>query len=323
MNANHYSYSKYKICLIILVLALLCLVPIFSSGYFVSFMLLLLMYVTMAESWNLLAGYAGYTSLGHTVFFGVGCYTFTLLVVKLNLNYVIALIISGLVPAVVALLLGLVLMSSRIRIAYFAVLTLGLNEIFKTIVANSEALGSSYGFTLPPIPSLSFGYYVCLALAVTSILVTMMVERSKFGMGLKTILEDEDVADSIGVNTFKYKLYVFVLSSIFPGFLGAIIAWNWSYIDPYLAFDLTLSIDTVIMGIFGGICTVWGPVIGAVCLTILIELLWVRIPYFHAIVFSLLVIFVVIKFPGGLIQLVQKVFGRISISKFGVKAIER
>jgi branched-chain amino acid transport system permease protein len=275
-------------------------------------MVLLLMYVTMTESWNMLSGYTGYTSLGHSVFFGVGCYTFALAVVKLKVGYILALIMSGLIPAVLALIIGFILMSSRIRIAYFAVMTLGLNEIVKTIVANSEALGSSYGFTLPPMPTLSLGYYVCLILAISSILVTIAIERSKFGIGLMSILEDEEVADSIGVNTSKYKIYVFVLSSIFPGFLGAIIAWNWSYIDPYLAFDLTLSIDAVMMGIFGGVGTVWGPVIGSICLTIIIELLWVRIPYFHAIIFSLLVIFIVIKAPGGLIKLAEQAFSRLT-----------
>lgn len=260
----------------------------------------------------MLSGYTGYTSLGHSVFFGVGCYTFALAVVKLKLGYILALVMSGFVAAVLALIIGFVLMGSRIRIAYFAVLTLGLNEILKTIVANSEALGSSYGFTLPPVPTLSLGYYVCLILAISSILVTIAIENSKFGIGLKSILEDEEVADSIGINTSKHKIYVFVLSSIFPGVLGAIIAWNWSYIDPYLAFDLTLSIDTVIMGIFGGVGTVWGPVLGSICLTILIELLWVRIPYFHAIIFSLLVILIVIKVPGGLIKLVEQAFSRLT-----------
>lgn len=273
-------------------------------------MILMLMYVTMAESWNMLAGYTGYVSLGHSVFFGVGCYTFTLCLMKLKLNYILALIISGLIPGVLALILGFVLMSSRIRIAYFAIMTLGLNEILKTIVANTESLGSSYGFTLPPIPTLAVAYYVSLILAISSILVTIGIERSKFGIGLKSILEDEEVADSIGINTVKYKILVYILSSLFPGMLGAIIAWKWSYVDPYLAFDLTLSIDCVIMAIFGGTGTIWGPVIGAISLSILIELLWVRIPYFHAIIFSLLVIVIVLKVPGGLVELSEKLFFR-------------
>jgi len=305
-------YSKYKLLLVVCAITILFSIPHLASTYFISFMVLLLMYVTMTESWNMLAGYTGYLSLGHSVFFGVGCYTFALAVVKLKLTYILALIMSGIMAALLALALGFILMSSRIRIAYFAVLTLGLNEILKTIVANSEALGSSYGFTLPPMPALSLGYYVCLILAISSILVTIAIERSKFGIGLKSILEDEEVADSIGVNTSKYKIYVFVLSSLFPGFLGAIIAWNWSYIDPYLAFDLTFSIDAVMMGIFGGVGTVWGPVIGSICLTIIIELLWVRIPYFHAIIFSLLVILIVIKVPGGLIKLAEQAFSRLT-----------
>ena len=303
-------YPKYKIILIACI-PILFLIPSFTSAYFISFMILMLMYVTMAESWNMLAGYTGYVSLGHSVFFGVGCYAFTLSIVKLKLNYVLALIISGLIPGILALVIGFILMSHKIRIAYFAIMTLGLNEILKTIVANSEAFGSSYGFTLPPMQSLSVGYYICLMLAISSILATIGIDRSKFGIGLKSILQDEEVADSIGVNTFKYKVLVFILSSIFPGILGAIIAWRWSYIDPYLAFDLTLSIDSVIMATFGGVGTIWGPVVGAIFLSILMEVLWVRIPYFHAIIFSILIIVIVIKVPQGLLSLGKKLFSRL------------
>ena len=99
-------------------------------------MVILLMYVTMTESWNMLSGYTGYMSLGHSVFFGVGCYTFALAVLKLHLNLILAVLMSGFVAAVLALIIGSILMSSRIRIAYFAVMTLGLNEIVKTLVAN-------------------------------------------------------------------------------------------------------------------------------------------------------------------------------------------
>lgn len=263
----------------------------------------------MAESWNMLAGYTGYMSLGHSAFFGVGCYAFTLSIIKLKLNFILALIISGLIPGVLALIIGFILMKGKIRIAYFAIMTLGLNEILRTIITNTEALGSSYGFTLPPMPPLA-GYYICLILAICSVLVTIGIEKSKFGIGLKSILEDEEVADSIGINTYKYKVSVFIVSSVFPGILGAIMAWNWSYVDPYLAFDLALSIQCVVMAIFGGTGTIWGPVIGAICLSILIELLWVRIPYFHAIIFSLLVVIIVLKLPGGLVEFSEKIFSR-------------
>ncbi len=303
-------YPKIRIVLMAC-LPIFFLIPSFASSYFVSFMVLMAMYVTMTESWNMLAGYTGYVSLGHSVFFGVGCYTFTLSLMKLKLHYILALAMSGFIPAVLAIIIGSILMSTRIRIGYFAIMTLGLNEIVKTVVANTEALGSSYGITLTPIPSLSIAYYVVLILAISSILVTMGIDRSKFGMGLKSILQDEEVAEGIGVNTTRHKIAVYVLSSILPGILGGVIAWNWSYVDPYLAFDLTLSIDCVIMALFGGIGTIWGPVIGATSLSILIELLWIRIPYFHAIIFSLLVIFVVIKVPGGLLQVSGKLFGRL------------
>jgi len=308
---------SYTILLLGLVsgLLVLVLVPHFASRYMISFLILIFMYITLANSWNMLAGYAGYVSLGHGVFFGIGGYTFALCIMKLGFNIFLALIMSSIVTAMFALLIGLVLMTTRIRIAYFAIMTLGLNEIFKIVIANTESLGASYGFTLPPIPTLLIPYYIFLGLAILSVLVIVWIDKSNFGLGLKSILQDEEVAESIGVSTSKYKIMVFILSSIFPGVSGGAIAWFWSYIDPYLAFDLAISMDCAIMTIFGGSGTIWGPVIGAGFLRILVEMLWVKIPYFHAIIYSILLILIVIWAPGGLVELFRRLNNKFFISK--------
>lgn len=296
---------------LLVLLIILFLIPSFTSRYFISFMIFMLMYVTLAESWNMLSGYTGYFSFGHSCFFGAGAYTFILCMTKLKLNYILALMVAGAIAGVLGLIISFILMGKKIGIAYFAIMTLGLSEVLKTIVANTETLGSSYGFTISAIPSLSIAYYIFLALAISSTLLTAVIDKSKFGLGLKSILEDEDVADSIGINTFKYKVFIFILSSIFPGISGGVIAWYWSYIDPYLAFDLTISFDVSIMCILGGIGTIWGPVIGAVFLSILIEFLWVKVPYFHAIVLGFLVILIVLIAPGGLFELGEGLFLRL------------
>ena len=291
-------------------LAALALAPLTGSAYVLSFMFLVFMSVTMAESWNLLSGYTGYFSLGHGLFFGVGAYTFALGLVKARMSPWLALLAGGVVAVVMAGLLGYLLLRSRMRAAYFAVLTLGLNEIMKTVVANSDALGASHGFTLPPVPHVAVPYYALLAIAVGAVAATVLVDRSRFGLGLKAILEDETVAQGSGVPTARYKIAVFMLSAFFPGLAGGVIAWNWSYVDPYLAFDLLVSFNAVIMAVFGGVGTVWGPVLGAVVMSALIEALWINLPHFQAVVFGILVLVIVLVSPGGVAELARRLVRR-------------
>jgi len=284
----------------------LALMPLTASAYLLSFMFLLFMYVTMAESWNMLSGYTGYFSLGHGLFFGVGAYAFALLVLKGKLSPYAAILAGGAVAVLLAAALGYPLMRARIRAAYFAILTLGLNEIMKTMIGNNDALGASYGFTLPPVPHQAVPYYALLMISLGAIGVMAAVDRSRFGLGLRAILEDEEVAESSGVDTARYKMGVFMLSAWFPGLAGGVIAWNWSYIDPYLAFDLLLSFNSAIMAVFGGVGTVWGPVVGAVVMSLLIEALWINLPHFQAVVFGLLVIVIILVSPGGVVELAKR-----------------
>jgi branched-chain amino acid transport system permease protein len=280
----------------------LAALPLVAPAYALAFVLLLALYVAMAQSWNLLSGYTGYFSLGHGLFFGAGAYGFTLALLEGGLAPLGAILVGGLTAVVLAALLAVVVMRVRIRIGYFAILTLGLNEIAKIVVANTDALGAATGFTVPPVPSPAVPYALMLLIAAGAIGATVLIDRSRFGLGLKAILDDEEVAQSMGVRTGRYKTRVFVISALFPGLAGGVIAWNWSYVDPYLAFDLLLSFNTAIMAVFGGVGTVWGPVLGAVVMSVLIETLWVNLRNFQALVFGVLVIVIVLVAPGGLAE---------------------
>jgi branched-chain amino acid transport system permease protein len=282
------------------VVAALAALPLGAPAYVLTFMLLTLMQVVMAQSWNMLSGCTGYFSLGHGLFFGAGAYGFTLAVLKAGVPPYAGIVAGGIAAAAVAGGLALVVMRVRIRIGYFAVLTLGLNEISKIVIANTDWLGAASGFTLPPVPGPAVPYGLMLAVATAATATMVLIDRSRFGLGLRAILDDEEVAQSMGVRTTRYKMYVFVLSALFPGLAGGVIAWNWSYVDPYLAFDLLLSFNAAIMAVFGGVGTVWGPVAGAVVLSLLIETLWVNLRNLQAVVFGFLVIVIVLAAPGGL-----------------------
>jgi branched-chain amino acid transport system permease protein len=291
--------------LLLLVLAALVAAPAIAGEYARSFLLILFMYIAMALSWNMLSGYTGYLSFGQGVFFGIGAYTFAVLVTKFDVPLPVAFVLAGVAPALVAAGLGLVFMRVRIRVAYFSLATLGLNEIVKTVVTGADWVGGNNGMTLPAPPSPWLLYYLSLGTAFLALAVAAWIDRSTFGLGLRAILQDEEAAEATGVPTFHCKLLVFVLSAVFPGLMGAIIGWHWSYIDPNMAFDLSISFDMAVMTLFGGIGTLWGPIVGAVVMGGLGEELGVYLPNLHGLVYGLLVFAMVVLAPGGIMQLGQ------------------
>jgi branched-chain amino acid transport system permease protein len=282
--------------------ALLAVLPPWMSPYNVSMLLTIFMYVALAGSWNLFSGMTGYVSLGHGLFFGIGAYSFAVATAVFNLPAVMGLVLAVVVPGIAGFVIGLALLTTRIRIAYFAVVMLGLNEITKTIVANMKSIGSSYGLTLPGLPNRYVTYYILLALAAVVTAVAYFVQQSRWGYGLKALLADEVAAEMTGVHTVAHKLAMFVLSAIFIGLTGAVIAWNWSYVDPYMAFDLTVSFDMLVMAMFGGFGTVAGPVLGATLMSLVKEVLSTSWPNFQPIIFGVLVIILILWCPGGIIQ---------------------
>ena len=290
---------------IAVVIAAACALPAWSSSYVNSFLVSVFMYVALAGSWNLFSGTTGYASLGHGIFFGLGAYAFAVSTVSLGWHPLAGFALAVAVPGIGALLLGLVLLTTRIRVAYFAIVMLGFNEIAKTIVANTKAIGSSYGLTIPPLSSHLVAYYFLLALAVGVTALAYWINRTQWGLGLKAILADEVAAEVTGVGTVAHKMAMFVLSAMLIGPAGAMIAWYWSYIDPYMAFDLLVSFEMVVMAVFGGAGTVFGPVLGAVLMSVVKEGLSTSIPQFHTIIFGVLVLVLIIWYPGGVIQAVE------------------
>jgi branched-chain amino acid transport system permease protein len=285
------------------VVAALASLPFLATDYVRSFFLILLMHVALALSWNMTSGYTGYLSFGHGIFFGLGAYAFAILVDGVGCPWPIAMVLAGVLSALCAFALGLVFMRVRIRVAYFAIATLGLNEIAKAIVANADWLGGSHGLTLPPSPGRFTLYFVLLGIVCAVAAVSYWLDRSTFGLGLKAILQDEEAAESTGVPTFHCKLLVFVVSAFFPGVVGAVVGWHWSYIDPYMAFDLVISFDMSVMAVFGGIGTFWGPILGAIVMGGFGEFLWVHVPNLHGLIYGILIAVMVVLAPGGLMQI--------------------
>ncbi len=284
--------------------ALLILLPYRVPAYIVSLTLLIFMYIILAESWNIISGYTGYVSFGHVAFFGLGAYAAAILITKAAIPWYFASIIGGAVAVVLSLVIGFPCL--RLKGPYFAIALLGLNEAVRLGVSSWESLtGGGYGLHLPPEFNLIPIYYAMGGTALIVVFLTYRLAISKFGLSLIAIREDEVAAEAMGINTTKYKLMAFALSAFFPGVAGGIYAWYISYIDPDTVFAVLITVQMIIMTMFGGAGTVLGPVIGAASLTLISEMFWIRFPFLHQALFGVLIVGVVILMPGGVMAMLK------------------
>ncbi len=288
---------------------MLATLPLWGTGYVLSLLFLTFMYAAMASSWNLISGYTGYVSFGHAAFFGIGAYTSGILLTKklaqLSAPWPVAVLVAGVVAALLALVLGYPAL--RLRGPYFAIAMLGLAEAVRVAVTLAEPLtGGGKGLSLPPALVDVPAYYAMGLLAMVAVALTHVVATSPVGLRLLSIREDEVAAEVVGVRTTVYKLVTFCVSAAIAGIAGGLYAWKQSYIDPTTVFAAGLTVRAITMTMFGGQGTVWGPVIGAVVLTYTGEQLWARFPFLHTALFGGMIIVILLFLPGGVIALLQE-----------------
>jgi branched-chain amino acid transport system permease protein len=227
-------------------------------------------YITLAVNLNLMIGYAGYINFGNIVFFGLGGYFCVYLVTEWHWPLVVAALAGGIAVSLLALLFGLGIL--RLRGAYFALATIGVNEAVKQFVANFEPWGGATGIYLTldayeplggPMQALWIVYFLIAAVMTASVLLSYAIKTSKFGLGLLAIGQNEDAAAVLGVPTPRYKALVYSISGFLPAVAGGLFFFKSGIIEPNGAFDLQLSIEAIVMVMLGGHGTVTGPLIGA------------------------------------------------------------
>jgi branched-chain amino acid transport system permease protein len=282
--------------------ALFALLPLVVGPYALGIGLSLLMWIALAESWAMFSGLSGYISLGHAVFYGVGAYATVLLwqVVPLWL----AIPLSGVAAGLLAVCLGWPCL--RVRGPYFVILTLGVSEFVKYIVISAEAALGRQGRLLIGTPSLTVLFEAMLVLAVVSMIVLYVVRSSKLGAGLLAIREDEVAAEAVGVNATALKLLAFTMSALIPGMVGGLMILRATYFEPLQAFSPTTSFTIVTIAILGGTDEVPGPLLGAVLLVLMSELLWARAPEVYMIILGVLLVAFVLFLPEGLLGRAQR-----------------
>jgi branched-chain amino acid transport system permease protein len=281
-----------------------------NHDYYQHLMILVLIWVIIGSSWNLLAGYTGQVSFGHAAFFGIGAYTAGILHTKLDLSPWWGMVLGGPSAVILGLLIGY--LCFRLRGPYFALGTLATGEILRLVANNwvdfTEGMVGiliiqSFGSKLPY-------FYLAFGIAVLCLGVISLVMHSKLGYYFVSIREDQDAAESLGINTTLYKNISLAISAFFTGTAGAFYLNYMGFIDPSVVFSLhNISIQAILVGILGGVATLWGPTVGALVMVGIQELF--RTAFFglapnwvsqgHALAFGLLVVLTILYLSNGLV----------------------
>jgi len=279
-------------------------VPFFGTEYALSFTIQVLVFTILGYSWNLIGGYAGYTHFGQVCFFGLGGYTGALLV-KAGMAWYFAAPLAAVAGIALALPLGAAML--RLKGPYFAIGMFGLTRVLESFVLGFDSITQGgTGLYLVPLSNLRPVYYTLVALTLVMILGTWRLDNSRLGLKLLAIREDEPAADALGVRTTRLKIGTFVVSAIAPAAVGALYAAYLGFIDPPTAFSPVTELTTIAIVLLGGMGTVLGPLVGAVVLSVVNELLWARFPEYYLAIVGTLVLLAVLYMPCGIVNLGMK-----------------
>jgi len=286
------------------ILAVFVAAPIFGSAYMVQLVTDILIFTALAYGWNLISGFTGYLSFGQVSFYGVGAYATGVMVVHMPIPWYLAVCAGGVLAMLVAVLIGPIML--RVRGILFALSMFGLARIFAVLFSDWDYAGGGNGLTLPAELTPVGVYVFAGLLALAGFSLNAWFARSGFGLDAMGIREDENAAAAVGVPTTRVKVAAFALSGVLAGLAGGLVAWNRSYIDPPSMFDPTIDLQTVVFVLFGGMGTIWGPLIGTVILTVVGEQLLVHFPNLELALYGLVVIVTVLLLPGGIVSLVNR-----------------
>jgi branched-chain amino acid transport system permease protein len=298
---------------VVLALAALPLLPVEAISYVLRVLTLGFIYLVLAQSYDIVGGTMGYVNLGHIAFFGVGAYAFG---ITYNAGY-------SLFPALGASLVVVVVFAGlisypffRLRGAYFSLAAFGLVKLMEYVTNNLGWLtGGSNGLKILAAERTTPMYYLTLGLVVMAMAAAWVINRSRLGLAMKSIREDEAVARDFGVPTLRVKTQALVISSLFPAVLGGLYMWYLNYINPGEVFGLKIALQPVAMALLGGAGLTIGPVVGTVFLYAAEELIWAHFPYLQNAMLGLIIVLVGLFMPGGIVRVrpIQRFLERIGL----------
>jgi branched-chain amino acid transport system permease protein len=290
---------------------------VFPSPFIVNFGVLALFYAFIGQSWNISGGFAGQLSFGHVVFFGAGAYASTILQLRFGMNPWLGLPASAVAGAIAGWIIGFLSFRAGLKGSYFALITLAFAEVLRILVNSVEFTGGGLGLLIPAKSSAAnfqfaerIGFYfLILTLTVVSVAVAVWLKRSRFGAQLAAIRENEDAASALGINVFREKVKVMVLSGAMCGVGGCFFAQYFLYIDPTIVFGVDKSVEMLLITMIGGAGTVYGPLIGALLLAGVGDLTRVmtNVQGLSLVLYGTLLVIIIAFLPNGLIDLFKRI----------------
>ncbi|MFQ5812899.1 MAG: branched-chain amino acid ABC transporter permease [Anaerolineae bacterium] len=292
----------------------------YGESFWQNAMIFILMYVAMGQAWNVLGGYAGQLSFGHAAFFGIGAYTSTVLLIETGLTPWVGMLLGAIAAVLVSLAVGYP--TFVLRGHYFALATLALGQVALISFNRWDLVNAARGLYLPlehlnqpeymmwsPDNKLPY-YYVILGIAALSVLTVAVIDRSRLGLYLKAINQDEDGAANLGLDVRHYKLIAMGISAFFTALVGSFFAQYVQYIDPYVVMPLRISVLIVVVALLGGRGSVWGPLLGAAFVILFSEIsraqLGGRGEGLDFILFGLVIMLLAVYEPRGLVALLER-----------------
>jgi branched-chain amino acid transport system permease protein len=265
------------------VVLVLLILPNFLDQFLVSLAVLVLYWAYLGNAWNILGGYAGQFSFGHAMFYGIGAYTSTVLLVDYSISPWVGMIVGALFAGLFGALIAFLLFRFGIRGHFFALGTFAIAEMVRLVATEMEIINTSIGIHIPLVKgddwlriqfeeTVANYYYVILGLFVFGMIVTITIVRQKLGYYFQAIREDEEASEALGVDVLRYKVMAMAISGALTAIGGSFFAQYFLFIDPSIAFGVSLSVQILLRPIVGGVGTIWGPLVGAILLTPLSEL---------------------------------------------------
>ncbi|MFI6231210.1 branched-chain amino acid ABC transporter permease [Micromonospora echinospora] len=315
--------------IVLLAVAVLAFPSLAPNPYVLSAGVVVLNYAVLSTSWNFVGGFTGYISLGHGALAGLGGYGTALLVTKAGLPSFVALVVAALLVAALAVPIGFAAL--RVRGASFVIVSIALVLILLLVFQSWASLtGGSRGLVVPrPFPDLlrpehhRVFYYLFTGLLALALLAWWVIDRSRFGLGLKAVREDEDKAEALGTPTFAYKLVVFVVSAGFTALGGGLYALWFGDLDPVFQFSILTGSYLVLMALLGGVRNLFGPLIGALVVGIGLEYFKVEFgdTQLHLVATGLLLALVVLFMPDGVLPAVGSLLGRMRPAQNSIREV--
>lgn len=301
---------KRNIVLLVFGFIAITATPFLVSGFWVRLITSIFMFAALASALNIIAGYTGYAAFGNMIFFGMGAYTVAVLMNKTNMPFPLAFAAAGLIAVVLAILLGLLLL--RLKGHYFALGSLGAMHATRQIVEIwTDLTGGGQGLSVralkgSPFFVNTFFYFAMFVMLIVVVLTVSRLHKNRLGYAFKAIRADEEAAGVMGIDTTRYKIIAWCISGFFTALIGALYAYWFSYIDPPTVFDVMWVVKMFVIILIGGIGTVMGPVVGAVLLETVSELVWSRFINLHLGILGLIIILAVLFMPKGILSVKWK-----------------